>query len=255
MTGLTHFEHPLNEKSRTLLRLSRLFEQLDFHSPHADEWHARCAVSSVLDIASILARADIKSELIKDVERYSTNLSRMADTPGVDSARLEHILQNLHSASHAVRTVQGQLGQALRSNDFLNAIQQRSSIAGGCFDFDLPQYHHWLRLPQAERAIQLDDWRNEIAPVQEAVDLLLGLIRASTTPTREQAAGGFFQRNVPTQLSAQIVRVGIPEDIGVYAEISGGKHRFSVRFMECSDLEHPTQCTREITFQLSICVA
>ena len=77
-----------------------------------------------------------------------------------------------------MRDINGQLGQPLRSNDFLNSIVQRSSIAGGAFDFDLPQYHYWLQMPQQERALQLDDWRHEVTPVQDAVELLLNLIRA-----------------------------------------------------------------------------
>ncbi len=95
MPDTTTFEHPLNEKCRTWLRLSHLFEQLEFHLPHAEEWHARAAVSALLDIANVLARADIKSELLKELERYKQSLSRMADSPCVDNVRLEHILKDL----------------------------------------------------------------------------------------------------------------------------------------------------------------
>jgi len=58
----TIFEHPLNEKCRTWLRLSHLFEQLEFHMPHGEEWHARAAMTALLDIANVLSRADIKSD-------------------------------------------------------------------------------------------------------------------------------------------------------------------------------------------------
>ena len=90
------FEHPLNEKCRTWLRMSHLFEQLEFHLPHVEEWHARAAMAALLDIANVLARADIKSELLKELDRYKQSLGRMANSPGVDTDRLEHILQDLH---------------------------------------------------------------------------------------------------------------------------------------------------------------
>ena len=48
------FEHPLNEKCRTWLRMSHLFEQFEFHLPHAEEWHARAAMAALLDIANVL---------------------------------------------------------------------------------------------------------------------------------------------------------------------------------------------------------
>lgn len=254
MPDTTVFEHPLNEKCRTWLRLSRLFEQFEFHAPHGEEWHARSAMSALLDVANVLSRADIKSELLKELERYRQSLSRMADTPGVDTDRLEHILKNLQQSCQGVRDITGQLGQSLRNNEFLNSIVQRSSIAGGAFDFDLPQYHYWLQMPHAERSMQLAVWRNEVSAVQDAVDLLLGLIRNSAVPTQEHAPSGFYQQSLPSHVAAQLVRVAIPSAGGMFAEISGGKHRFTIRFMECRDWQHPIQVDRNVPFRLSTCL-
>jgi cell division protein ZapD len=244
----------MNEKCRTWLRLSHLFEQFEFHQPHSEEWHARAALSALLDIANVLSRADIKSELLKELERNRQSLSGMADTPGVDTDRLEYILQDLRRTCQGVREIRGQLGQALRNNEFLNGILQRSSIAGGGFDFDLPQYHYWLKMPEQERLLQLDDWRHEVIAVQNAVELLLTLIRNSAVPSQELATGGFYQKTLPANLAVQMLRVGIPSTGGVYVEVSGGKHRFSIRFMDCSDWQHPTQTDRDVPFTLSTCL-
>ncbi len=254
MAETTIFEHPLNEKCRTWLRLSHLFEQLEFHLPRGEEWHARATMMALLDVANVLSRADIKSELLKELGRYQQSLSRMADTPGVDKERLQSILGKLHQSCEAVRDVNGQLAQPLRSNEFLNSIVQRSSISGGSFDFDLPQYHYWLQMPEQDRARQLADWRREVSPVQESVGLLLALIRNSAEPTDQMGRNGFFQKSLPGNALAQLVRVGIPSDGGIYAEISGGKHRFSVRFMDCADWQHPIQVDQDIPFTLSICM-
>ncbi len=254
MPETTLFEHPLNEKCRTWLRLSHLFEQLEFHMPHTEEWHARAAMTALLDIAAVLARADIKSELLKEFDRYRQSLSRMANSPGVDTDRLRQILDSLTESCEGIRGVNGQLGQALRGNEFLNSIVQRSSIAGGSFDFDLPQYHYWLQMPPEVRGPQLDAWRREVRPVQNAVELLLALIRSSAVPKQQRAANGFYQKSVPTSLTAHLVRVGLPCSDGIYAEISGGKHRFSIRFMDCSDWQHPSQIDREVEFTLSTCL-
>jgi cell division protein ZapD len=250
----TVFEHPLTEKCRTWLRLSHLFEQFDFHKPHAEEWHTRAAISALLDIANVLSRADIKSELLKELGRYRQALARMADSPGVDTERLHQILDQLIAAGQRVRDVNGQLGQALRADEFLNSIVQRSSIPGGAFDFDLPQYHHWLQSDPGDRHQQLLQWRDEVAPVQDAVTLLLDLIRGSAMPAKETADNGFFQQSLPGSVAAQMVRVGITNDQPVYAEISGGKHRFSIRFLDCSDWQHPAQVENPVVFSLSICL-
>jgi len=248
------FEQPLNEKCRTLLRLSHLFEQFDYHVPQDDAWHSRAALHALLDIANLLARADIKSELLKEMDRYNSSLARMADTPGVDTDRLQHILQNIRVSQQAIRNVQGQLGSSLRKSEFLNSVLQRNSIPGGGFDFDLPQLHLWLHQSHAERLLQFDDWRNEVAAVHEAVDLLLSLIRHSTTVNPQQANMGFFQQSLPSGAAIQMVQVFLPADSNLYAEISGGKHRFSIRFMEARDWEHPCQTELNLDFGLNVCI-
>ena len=52
-----------------------------------------------------------------------------------------------------------------------------------------------------------------------------------------------------------MIRVSIDVDGLVFPEISAGKHRFTVRFMELENTEdRPVQTTRDIPFQLSCCV-
>lgn len=254
MTGQIIYEHPMNEKCRTLLRLSHLFEQMDFHVPQDGEWHARMSISSLMDIVVILARSDIKSELLKELDRFSASLSKMANTPGVDGSRLQHILQDISRTSKTLATLHGQLGHSIRSDEFLNSILQRSSIAGGSFDFDLPQYHYWLNQSQSERAIQFDGWRSDLNPVQDAVDLVIGLIRNSAEPVKEQAESGFFQRGLASKTTVQLVRVAVANESGLFAEISGGKHRFSIRFKESNDWQHPKQSELNVAFSLTTCI-
>jgi cell division protein ZapD len=47
--------------------------------------------------------------------------------------------------------------------------------------------------------------------------------------------------------------VSVPVDIPCFAEISGGKHRFTVRFMEMKDFDRPFQTTRDVAFLLNCC--
>ncbi len=254
MTDSILFEHPLNEKCRTLLRLSNLFEQLDFHLQRDNEWDSRAAVRPLLEIAAILARADIKSDLIKELDRHSHALAGMANSPGVDRERLEHVLADISYWSTALKSASGQLGEALRNNDFLNSISQRSGIPGGCFEFDLPQFHYWLQLPHQERALQLDSWRTGVDMVEQATNLLLTLIRNSQVPVQAVAENGIYHQNLDTGSSSQMVRVRIASDAMLFAEVSGSKHRFSIRFLETGSWEQPNQTTQTVPFQLTTCV-
>ena len=248
------YEHPLNEQCRTLLRLSHLFEQFEYHLPKDSLQNSRSALASLLDIVSILARADLKSELIKILEKQHKNLVGMTRMQGVDQPRLEQILQDISGLSQKLKSNNCQLGQPLRVNEFLKTISQRISIPGGSFDFDLPQFHYWLRLPHAERVLQLDGWRKNVQVVQNTVDLLLSLIRNSNHPKQVIADQGIYQQSLDSHRSVQLIQVMLPEDARVYAVISGNKHRFCVRVMESDDWEHPTQTGKDIPFSLKICL-
>jgi len=248
------YEHPLNEQCRTLLRLSHLFEQFDYHLAKDSLQNSRSALASLLDITSILARADLKSELIKILERQHHNLLAMTSKQGVDQLRLEQILQDISSLGQKLKSSNCQLAQSLRVNEFLKTISQRLPIPGGSFDFDLPQFHYWLHMPHAERVMQLDGWRHEIQAVQDTVDLLLSLIRSSNHPKQVVAEQGTYQQPLDSQRSVQLIQISLADNAMVYAVASGNKHRFCVRFMESSDWEHPTQTSKDIPFTLKICL-
>lgn len=248
------FEHPLNEKTRTLLRLEHLLRQVNHHLPDDTVWSSRAAMSGLLDMLSVFSRADIKADLIKELDRHREKLAKIRSTPGVDGQRLDQILQQLEQATGRLYQVTGPIGQQLRANEFLKTILQRSSIPGGSCNFDLPAYHFWLELPYDRRRQDLIGWMQTLEPILSAVTLILSLVRGSSDDTQELAAGGFFQCSLDPQTPAQLVRVALPRGTPLFAEISGGKHRFTIRFLDPSDMERPLQATADIPFVLNTCI-
>lgn len=247
------YEHPLNERIRTLLRLEQLFKEAAYFLPQPEEWGSRSAIDSLLKITSIFSRADIKSEILKELERHLSKLGGIRRQPGVDMQTLGQVLDELEQAMQQVYQMNGQVGQQLRENEFLKSIMQRTSIPGGSCAFDLPQFHHWLQQPSAGRQHQIQEWYRELEPVREAIGLLLSLTRNSARPQPETAFQGFFQKSLDPQVPTQLIRIGIAADLPLFAEISGGKHRFSARFMEAHEAERPSQSQRDVHFSLTCC--
>ncbi|MCU7815003.1 MAG: cell division protein ZapD [Candidatus Thiodiazotropha sp. (ex Rostrolucina anterorostrata)] len=254
MTDLIHFEHPLNERIRTFLRLEHLFLQVDHFRPLADSWSNRAAIQGLLSMITIFGRSDLKTEILKELERHTSNLERVRQQPGVNMEALGQVLDDLEQAIHQVYRMDGQIARRLRSNEFLTAILQRSSIPGGGCNFDLPQYHYWLNQPYEVRQGQMSEWMHDLHPVREAVVLLLNLIRGSHLPTQEKAHQGFFQKTLESSSPAQLIRVGLPRSSSMFTEISGNKHRFSIRFLEAVDSSKAVQTSHEVDFQLTACI-
>jgi cell division protein ZapD len=248
------FEHPLNERVRTFLRIEHLFERLNHFAPQYDEWATRVAVEAVLDIASITARADVKNEILKELDRNISTIKRIADQPGVDPESLDRVLSDLSDAMAGVHRLTGPIGQIAREDDFLKSVAQRSSIPGGTCSFDLPHFHHWLTQPPEVRQARLDYWLKDLRPAEQAIRLVLSLARASASPRQVLAEHGFFQEALDAQAPAQMVRVGINGTGSLYPEISGHKSRFSIRFMQPGPQDRPSQIPENVPFRLTCCV-
>ena len=247
------YEHPLNEKTRTLLRLEHLFDQTEYHLLRPDTWSSRAAIDALLDMVNIFSRADIKADLIKELDRQRTTLSKIRQTENVDLQRLGEILDELENIGDRMHEMHGQIGKSLRANEFLKSIMQRSSIPGGTCAFDLPHYHYWLQKPAAARQNELNTWLQTLQPVQSAIMLILSLVRGSTNPTQELAHGGIFQHNLDAQAPVQLIRVGMPMETRLFTEISGGKHRFTIRFMIPSEEDRPVPTSEDVVFFLNCC--
>ena len=73
---------------RTFLRLDFLYSQALYHNEKASPWGSRAAVGSLLDILAILTRGDIRSDVLKELERHWRCSTNSRTAPGIDAARL-----------------------------------------------------------------------------------------------------------------------------------------------------------------------
>lgn len=247
------YEHPLNERVRNLLRLEFLFRQAQ-HCQNADtSWDSRLFVGTLIDILAVLSRSDLKTEIIKELERQQNGLARLREKSEVDQEQLGQVLKNLEALRCAIHATSGSLGQELRDNEFLTSIRQRSSIPGGTCDFDLPAYHQWLSRTVEERKADQQRWLETLKLTRQGVDLLLKLIRNSGTPREEIGTAGGYQRNLETEIPYQMLRISVDPEFPYFVEVSGGKHRFTIRFMERTADGRPQQTNRDVPFRLACC--
>ncbi len=248
------YEHPLNERTRSLLRLEHLFDQTHYHLPLPEVWNSRAAIDGLLGVINIFQRSDLKGDLIKEVDRYRKALHRIGETQVVDEGRLEEILDTLDLVYSKLQSRNGSPGQQLRRNTFLMDILQRSTIPGGNCAFDLPQYHYWLQQPSELRVEQLQQWMATFEEYHDAVSIILTLIRDSSDRVAEEANDGIFQQNLDPQQPTQLIRLFLRPDLGCFPEISGGRHRFTIRFLAANETGRPAQLRQLIPFNLATCV-
>lgn len=249
------YEFPLNERIRLFMRLEQLFQQLDHFMEGSSVWDSRAVIATLLDIVALFSRNDLKSETLKELDRHCAVLSRMArGQQEVDYAKLDRILSSLESLSRDIYDTPGKIGLSLLEKDLFKSISQRSSIPGSTCSFDLPAYHYWLQLGDEPRKRDLQEWVQPFRLIRSAIDILLHFIRTCAAPVDEVARGGFFQKTLDHTLPYQLLRVAVHRSEPCFAEISGGKHRFTVRFMIPDPTQRPAQCGHDVSFRLTCCV-
>ncbi len=253
MSDTIYYEQPLNERIRTFLRLEHLFCQSDYTLRGFSIWDSRSTLHALVDTLEILSRSDFKSELLIELERQSSKLIALQNAPGVDTQQLDMVLSELQSAEQALHELNGQIGQQARDHDLIANLRQRGPTPGGDCPIDLPALHLWLQQAPEQRIEQLEHWNNELSIVRKPVALLLGMIREASMPENKQASEGFYQQSLDSNTPIQLIRVMVDGNLPHYAEISAGKHRLTIRFLEPQLGRRPLQAQNNVDFKLTCC--
>lgn len=252
-TALVLFEYPFNEGIRTMLRLEHLFERLETLARRDDAVDHHFALATIFEIIDVASRADLKADLLKDLERHRAQLAGYRGHPGVQEAVLDGILGRIEQALHDLNHMQGKAGQSLASHEFLMGIRSRISIPGGTCEFDLPAYYAWQQLDPARRHADLAAWLAPLMPLSAAIRLLTGLMRDSGSPQRMVAVAGQYQQSLPANRSFQMLRLRMDLSDGLVPEITAHRLLVSVRMMRADAEGRLRPAGADTPFELTLC--
>ena len=242
------FEQPLNERLRTFLRLDFLYSQALYHNDKASSWGSRAAMGSLLDMLAIATRGDVRSEVLKDLERHAAKLTEYQNHPGIDAARLRALMSNLIRLRADLAAAGAAWLAPLRDSEFLAAIKHRSAIPGGTCEFDLPDYYFWLNQPDTARMATLRALAGACCGRCAMRSRSCCGSRARTAASSEEvAAGGVFNVNFDRDTPYQLLRITVPAGAALYPEISGSHYRCIMRFLEWTDIDSRPQADRAPT--------
>ena len=248
------YEQPLNEKIRLFLRLEYLLDRFNYHLKDPSPENSQAAVMVLLELYNLSSRLDVKNAALNVLEWEAQAVRRTESREAADIDRKERLLQKLEDKSKRLYNFRGQLGQHLKSHNFFNILKQRSSIAGGVNGLDVPLFKYWLSQPEKNRTDDLKSWVKPYEFAQDAIQLVMELILSSIEKEQIIAEGGFYQSTLSPNKEYQLLRIELPHGVKYYPEISAGKQRFSVRFVDASHLEEKgKQFLEDAPFILHLC--
>jgi cell division protein ZapD len=250
---LVLYEYPFNEGIRTMLRLEHLFGRLRQLVPRDDAVDHHFALATIFEIMDVGSRADLKSDLLKELERHKNQLLGYRGNPNISEAALDEIIGRIDHAFAGLNQVSGKAGQALTTNDWLMSIRSRISIPGGTCEFDLPAYYAWQQLSPDRRREDFAGWIETLWPLAEALTVLLNLLRDSGVPHKVMAMGGQYQQSLPAGRTYQLLRLRMDETLERVPEITGHRLMVSVRMMKADAEGRLRPCGVDTAFDLALC--
>ncbi len=225
------YEYPLNEGVRTMLRLEHLFDRLGQLMPRDTAVDHHFALVTIFEIIEVASRSDLKSDLMRDLDRHRGLLEGYRSNPQVSASALDLVIGRIEQAQTALAATAAKAGTQIAGNDWLMSVKSRIGIPGGTCEFDLPAYYAWQQRSAAARRADLEAWSGSLSPFAEATQVLLQLLRESGLPHMVATTGGVYQQSLAANRSWQLLRLRIDPTLGLVPEISGHRLLVSIRLM------------------------
>ncbi|MDR0996868.1 MAG: cell division protein ZapD [Zoogloeaceae bacterium] len=247
------YEHPFNERIRTLLRLEDLFDRIRHFAGRDDPCDHHAALFSLFEMLEVV-RSDLKKDLLQELEQQRQTLLGFRSHPDISEEALDEALSSIEAASASILSLPGKFGQILRDNDWLMNIKSRAAVPGGACEFDLPAYHYWLNQPAETRRVSLTKWIAPMQPVSAALSIILKLLRSSGDTESLCAPHGQFQRMLDGA-KVQLARIILPKSEQAVPAVSGNRFALNIRFVDPLEAgcRAKTCCNRAVPFYLTLC--
>ncbi|PXW96967.1 cell division protein ZapD [Sphaerotilus hippei] len=247
------YEYPFNEGIRTMLRLEHLLARLAALLPREaalDHHHALVTLFEILDVAS---RADLKSDLLLELDRQRQQLSTYRGNPSIAEQVLERAIGQIDHAHQQLLRLPGKAGQSLAGNEWLMNVRSRISIPGGTCSFDLPGYFAWQHEAPEVRREDLQRWITTLDPLADALTVCLALLREGGVPQYIVVHGGQFQQSLGNSRSFQLVRIAVDPARRLVPEVSGNRLLVSVRLMRADADRRLKPVPEDVRLEMTLC--
>lgn len=248
------YEYPFNERARTYLRLEHLFERLGTLLAREAALDHHFAFVTLFEIIEVGARSDLKSEILKDLEKHKQQFTAYRGNPAIAESALDEVIGQLEQAYAGLNSQAGKIGTALNDNEWVVSVRSRIGIPAGTCEFDLPAYYHWQHHNPEQRRADLARWATTLWPMAQSVNLLLKLLRDSGSAQKVMATSGQYQQTLPQGRSFQLLRLRIDPALGLIPEISGNRLMVSVRLLREAEADKlPLMSNEDVGFELTLC--
>jgi cell division protein ZapD len=247
------YEYPFNERIRTYLRLQQLFSRLGQLIPRESAIDHHFALITLFEILEVSSRPELKSDVLKDLERQKQVMNGYRGNPAISENALDMIVSQLEQNFESLNALTGKIGSKLNESDFLNSLKSRVAIPGGTCEFDLPAYHAWQHHGADKLQADLHPWSACFIPVAQSIQMLLKMLRDSGSAQKVMSTAGQLQHTLPQGRTFQLLRLRINPALGLVPEISCNRLLVVIRLMQQQEDGRLIASSGDTAWEMTLC--
>jgi len=234
---MINVEFPINEKYRKYLKIEYLFNQYHFFIKQKHSDHLSNILFQLLfKLNTNAARADIKVELINDLQRIITKYK----THGDEASKFKKALEKINSFSPF----------GLSSNKMIQELRVRSESPQGINDIDFSKYKIWTELQNTKsRNLFFKDLFKDLYIIDESLSFILKTLRKHSIKENLIANNMVAQLKLDPLVKFDLLTLNLKSNSIYEPSISANKYAININF------SHPVddkKTKRRINFYASL---
>ena len=234
---MINVEFPINEKYRKYLKIEYLFNQYLFFIKQKHSDHITNILFQLLfKLNANAARADIKVELINDLQKIITKYKTHID----DASNLKKSLEKINSFSPF----------GLSSNKMIQELRVRSESPQGINDIDFSKYKIWTELQNTKsRNLFFKDLFKDLYIIDESLSFILKILRKHSTKENLSANNLIAQLKLDPLIKYDLLTINLKSNSVYEPSISANKYAININFTHPVD---DKKIKRSIKFSTSL---
>ena len=230
-------EFPINEKYRKYLKIEYLFNQYNFFIKQKHSDHLSNILFHLLfKLNSNAARADIKVELINDLQKIITKHKVHSD----EALKLKKSLEKINSFSPF----------GLSGNKMIQELRVRSETPQGINHIDFSKYKIWNEIQNTKsRNLFFKDLFKDLIIINESLSFILKILRKHATKENLTANNLIAQLKLDPLIKYDLLTINLKSNSVYEPSISANKYAININFTHPVD---DKKIKRSIKFSTSL---
>ena len=240
------YEEPVDERIRKFLKLESYFLKINKHKDIDNSYDSFAALYNLISLYQNLSRAEVKRELIREIDFHKSRYMEYIKIEGSDKIKLNSIMEKQNVILNRLHNLPANYLTELHNDELFQHCAKHYDTLSSELDY-------WLTRDYTFRCNQINLWQEIIKPIENSVYFCLDILRKSSETREECAKSGMHIFKLDPDKKVRMLRITMHSDNYFFPRVSVGPQRATISFMTLNDSNKFIQLKDDITFVIDLC--